>query len=62
MDLDSVEQVIWSRTAQWGYYKHPPLPSVLMFALNQPFGGATQGMMVFAAQTGNIIALLYVAS
>jgi 4-amino-4-deoxy-L-arabinose transferase-like glycosyltransferase len=60
MDLDSVEQVIWSRTAQWGYYKHPPLPSVLMFALNQPFGGATQGMMVFAAQTGNIIALLYV--
>jgi 4-amino-4-deoxy-L-arabinose transferase-like glycosyltransferase len=60
MDLDSVEQVIWSRTAQWGYYKHPPLPSVLMFALNQPFGGASQGMMVFAAQTGNIIALFYV--
>ncbi len=60
MDLDSVEQVIWSQTAQWGYYKHPPLPSLLMYGLNHLFGGPSMGLTVFAAQAGNVIALIYV--
>ena len=60
MDLDSVEQVIWSRTWQWGYYKHPPLPSLLMYVMNHLFGHPSIGLTVFAAQGGNVIALIYV--
>lgn len=60
MDLDSTEQVIWSQTWQWGYYKHPPMPSLLLYGLNHLFGGPSIGLTVFAAQAGNIIALIYV--
>jgi 4-amino-4-deoxy-L-arabinose transferase-like glycosyltransferase len=60
MDLDSVEQVIWSQTAQWGYYKHPPLPSLLLHILNKLFGGPSMGLTAFAAQGGNVVALIYV--
>lgn len=60
MDVDSVEQVIWSQTWQWGYYKHPPLPSLLMYSLNHLFGGPSIWLTVFAAQGGNVIALIYV--
>ena len=60
MDLDSVEQVIWSRTWQWGYYKHPPLPSLLMYLFNHLFAGPSIGLTVFAAQGGNVVALIYV--
>jgi hypothetical protein len=28
--VDNLEQLIWSRGLAWGYYKHPPLPTVLM--------------------------------
>jgi len=27
--LDNIEQTIWLRSLQWGYYKHPPLPTWL---------------------------------
>jgi 4-amino-4-deoxy-L-arabinose transferase-like glycosyltransferase len=60
MDLDSIEQVVWSRTAQWGYYKHPPLPSLLMYGLTHLFGTPSMWLSAFAAQGGNVIALLYV--
>ncbi|QEA14166.1 glycosyltransferase family 39 protein [Comamonas flocculans] len=30
--LDNVEQSIWLRSLQWGYYKHPPLPTWLAAA------------------------------
>lgn len=59
MDLDSTEQVIWSRTWQWGYYKHPPMPSLLMYVLNHLFGQPSIGLTVFAAQASNVIGLLY---
>jgi 4-amino-4-deoxy-L-arabinose transferase-like glycosyltransferase len=60
MDLDSVEQVIWSRTWQWGYYKHPPMPSLILYVLNHLFGQPSIGLTVFAAQGGNVVALIYV--
>jgi 4-amino-4-deoxy-L-arabinose transferase-like glycosyltransferase len=60
MDLDSVEQVIWSRTWQWGYYKHPPMPSLILYVLNHLFGSPSIGLTVFAAQGGNVVALIYV--
>jgi len=60
MDLDSIEQVIWSRTWQWGYYKHPPMPSLLLYILNHLIGKPSIGLTVFAAQSGNVVALIYV--
>jgi 4-amino-4-deoxy-L-arabinose transferase-like glycosyltransferase len=30
IELDSAEQLVWGKTLQWGYWKHPPLPSWIM--------------------------------
>ncbi len=29
---DVIEQLVWARSPQWGYYKHPPLPTWLLIA------------------------------
>jgi 4-amino-4-deoxy-L-arabinose transferase-like glycosyltransferase len=60
MYRDSVEEVVWSQTWQWGYYKHPPLPSILISGLNHLFGGPSMWLTIFAAQGCNAIALIYV--
>ncbi|MBS0316091.1 MAG: glycosyltransferase family 39 protein [Proteobacteria bacterium] len=60
MHLDSIEQVVWAQSWQWGYYKHPPLPSALMHALNLAFGGPSQALTAFAAQGCSVIAMAYV--
>lgn len=59
-ELDSIEQVVWSQNLQWGYYKHPPLPSALLHVLNSLFGGPSMGLTAFAAQGCNVVALIYV--
>jgi 4-amino-4-deoxy-L-arabinose transferase-like glycosyltransferase len=59
-ELDSTEQVVWSQSWQWGYYKHPPLPSLLLYVLNGLFGGPSKGLNAFAAQGCNVLALFYV--
>jgi len=59
-ELDSIEQVVWSQSWQWGYYKHPPLPSALLHALNFLFGGPSIGLTAFAAQSCSVTALIYV--
>lgn len=60
MVLDSVEEVAWSRIWQWGYYKHPPLPSILISGLNHLLGGPSMWVTMFAAQGCNVTALIYV--
>ncbi|WHZ11416.1 MAG: hypothetical protein OJF60_001855 [Burkholderiaceae bacterium] len=60
MHLDSIEQVVWAQSWQWGYYKHPPLPSALMHALNLAFGGPSQALTAFAAQGCSVVAMIYV--
>ena len=25
--IDNVEQLVWREAVEWGYYKHPPLPT-----------------------------------
>ena len=35
---DSVEQLIWVRSIEWGYHKHPPLPTMMIWPLVQLFG------------------------
>jgi hypothetical protein len=31
--LDVVEGIIWGQEWQWGYYKHPPLPSTFLYLI-----------------------------
>jgi 4-amino-4-deoxy-L-arabinose transferase-like glycosyltransferase len=59
-ELDSIEQVVWSQSWQWGYYKHPPLPSALLHVLNSLLGGPSIGLTAFAAQGCAVLALIYV--
>ncbi|MBY0465544.1 MAG: glycosyltransferase family 39 protein, partial [Burkholderiales bacterium] len=35
---DNIEQLVWMHSLQWGYYKHPPLPTWLMWAFSQVAG------------------------
>jgi 4-amino-4-deoxy-L-arabinose transferase-like glycosyltransferase len=48
--MDNVEQWVWSQSLQWGYHKHPPLPTWLL-ALPQMLFGPT-------ALTGQILGSL----
>jgi 4-amino-4-deoxy-L-arabinose transferase-like glycosyltransferase len=59
-EIDSTEQVVWSEHMEWCYYKHPPLPSLLLHVLNALFGGPSIGLTAFAAQSCNVVALIYV--
>lgn len=36
--VDDIEQLVWVRTLAWGYYKHPPLPTWLIWPAVQLFG------------------------
>ena len=36
--MDSVEQLVWVRSLEWGYFKHPPLPTILIWPFVQVFG------------------------
>ena len=31
--MDNVEQLVWSHSLEWGYHKHPPLPTWLLALL-----------------------------
>ncbi len=35
---DNIEQLIWVRSLEWGYYKHPPLPTWLLWPAVQALG------------------------
>jgi len=37
-DLDSLEELVWASSFEWGYTKHPPLPSWLLYPLTWLFG------------------------
>ena len=60
MHIDSIEQVVWSQSWEWGYYKHPPLPTALLHALNWMFRGPSQGLTAFAAQACSVVAMAFV--
>lgn len=36
--VDNIEQLTWVRSMQWGYFKHPPLPTWLLWPFVQLFG------------------------
>jgi len=35
---DNIEQLVWVRSLEWGYYKHPPLTTWLLGAAAAVFG------------------------
>jgi len=37
-DLDGMEELVWASSFEWGYLKHPPLPSWLLYPLTWLFG------------------------
>jgi len=37
-DLDGMEELVWASSFEWGYLKHPPLPSWLLYPLTWVFG------------------------
>ncbi len=55
-DLDNIEELVWGNVFQWGYFKHPPLPSWLLFTLASGFGRPVW-LTFFAGQLSVVIAL-----
>jgi 4-amino-4-deoxy-L-arabinose transferase-like glycosyltransferase len=55
--LDSAEQLAWSFSAEWGYWKHPPLPSWIVHAIAMPFGSSLE-LPFYATHVGNAVAML----
>lgn len=48
---DNVEQLTWVRSLEWGYYKHPPLPTWLLWLPVQVFGPSASVTYVMGAVT-----------
>lgn len=55
-DLDGMEELVWASSFEWGYYKHPPLPSWLMYPLTWLFGKPIW-LPFAAAQVMTVLAL-----
>jgi len=37
-EWDNMEELVWASSYEWGYQKHPPLPSWLIYPLTMLFG------------------------
>ena len=48
---DNIEQLIWTSSLEWGYYKHPPLPTWLLWPLVKIFGPHPSLTFVLAGMT-----------
>lgn len=48
---DDLEQLTWSRSLEWGYYKHPPLPTWLLWVPLKLFGWSAWTVYVAGAAT-----------
>ena len=38
--VDNIEQLIWVHSLEWGYYKHPPLPTWVIWLPASLFGAS----------------------
>ena len=57
---DNIEQLSWVRSLEWGYYKHPPLPTWLLWLPVKLFGlSAWTSYLVGAAFTLATMGLLW---
>jgi len=55
---DNVEQLTWAHSLQWGYFKHPPLPTWLLHAALQVFGPSA--FLTYALAMGCVGATLLI--
>jgi len=58
-DLDNMEELVWGNVFEWGYYKHPPLPSWLLFGLISLFGRPVW-VTFFAGQLSVVLSLWFI--
>lgn len=58
--VDNIEQLTWVRSLEWGYYKHPPLPTWLLWVPVQWFGlTAWASYALGASMTLGALAILW---
>lgn len=58
--VDNLEQLVWSRSLQWGYYKHPPLPTFIARLAIDAFGASAWTTYALgAAMTLGAMAILW---
>jgi Dolichyl-phosphate-mannose-protein mannosyltransferase len=58
--VDNIEQLTWVRSLEWGYYKHPPLPTWLIWLPVRWFGlSAWTGYVMGAACTLGALGLMW---
>jgi len=55
-DWDNMEELVWASGLQWGYYKHPPLPSWILHYLTLIFGRPVW-LTFFTGQLSVVLAL-----
>ncbi len=57
--LDNVEQFVWAQSLEWGYYKHPPLPTWMLASAVKLFGAEQWVAYVMGASVtlGSLFAL-----
>ncbi len=58
-DADNIEELVWASSFEWGYYKHPPVPTWFLYPLTLVFGKHIWLTFV-AAQLSSACALWFV--
>ncbi|NMM27789.1 MAG: glycosyltransferase family 39 protein [Glaciimonas sp.] len=58
-DVDNMEQFVWASALEWGYYKHPPLPSWILYGLVSVFGRPVW-LSFFTGQLSVVLSLWFV--
>jgi len=60
LPMDDIEQLTWVRSLEWGYYKHPPLPTWLLWLPVHLFGWSAATVCALgAATTLGAVAILW---
>ncbi len=49
-DKDNIEELVWASSFEWGYFKHPPVPSWILYPLVLLFGKSVW-LTFFAGQS-----------
>ncbi|HVL75129.1 MAG TPA: glycosyltransferase family 39 protein [Noviherbaspirillum sp.] len=55
-DWDNMEELVWAGGLEWGYYKHPPLPTWVLYGLVSVFGRPVW-LTFFTGQLSVVLAL-----
>lgn len=58
-DLDNMEELVWGNVFEWGYYKHPPVPSWVIYGLTRIFGQQIW-VTFFAGQLSVVLAMYFI--